>query len=82
MAAQPIPRPEDSTQVDIDANGNVTGEVHVDNGGVVKFNVTGYKPGYNTCIVTFSSGNITWGNSLAQGGNTIKVGSGGGGAAR
>ena len=80
MAAEPIPMPEDSTQVDINAQGVINGLVDVNNGGVVKFNVTQYgidpstgQQG-NICIVTITSSNITWSTSAAAGQNTIKVG--------
>jgi len=78
MAAEPIPMPEGSTEVEIDANGVVRGVVPINNGGVVKFEVTSYKPGYNTCIVTIDSSNISWANSAIETENTIKVGNGGG----
>lgn len=80
MAAQPIPRPEDSTEVDIAADGTVTGQVQIKNSGVVKFDVTSYPNGYNTCIITITSANVTWENLPIETENTIKVGSGGGGA--
>lgn len=78
MAAEPIPLPKFATQVDIDQNGNVTGQVQVNNSGVVKFNVTQYKNGYDSCIVNITSANITWVQSAAAGEQTIKVGNGGG----
>lgn len=80
MAAEPIPMPEDSTQVDIDQYGNPSGQVEVNNGGVVKFNVTQYGIDPNTgqqgniCIITLTSGNVTWSTSADAGQNTIKVG--------
>lgn len=78
MAAQPIPLTEDSTEVEIGPDGSVSGQVEIKNSGVVKFNVTGYKQGYNVCIVNITSDNITWGNSPAEGENSIKVGNGNG----
>ena len=80
MAAEPIPMPADSTQVDIDQFGNISGEVEVNNGGVVKFNVTQYGIDPNTgqqgnvCIITLTSANIAWSTSPIEGQNTIKVG--------
>lgn len=82
MAAQPIPRPEDATEVEIDEYGNVTGQVHVKNRDMVKFNVTKYgidpntKEQGNVCIVNISKENITWGTLAADTENTIKVGNG------
>lgn len=82
MAAEPIPMPEDSTQVDIDQNGNISGQVEVNNGGVVKFNVTQYGIDPNTgqqgnvCEITLTSSNVAWSTSAAAGQNTIKVGNG------
>lgn len=80
MAAQPIPMPEDSTEVTINADGTVTGQVEVNNGGVVKFQVSGYPTDpqtgapYNTCIVTISQSDISWATTAIAGQNTIKVG--------
>jgi len=77
MAAEPIPMPEDNAEVTIAADGTVSGLVAVNNGGVVKFQVSGYPtnpPGTNTCIVTITSANITWAESPAAGQNSIKVG--------
>jgi hypothetical protein len=82
MAAEPIPMPEDSTQVTIDSNNSVSGVVSVNNGGVVKFQVSSdpIDPNtgapYNECIVTISSSDITWATSAAAGQSTIKVGNG------
>ena len=82
MAAQPIPIGDPGNAVDIDSSGNVTGEVQVDNGGEVKFNVTSYGidpvtgQTANTCIVTITSANIGWTTTAAAGQNTIKVGNG------
>ena len=76
MAAEPIPMPETSDEVTIASDGTVTGQVQVNNGGVVKFQVSGYKPGYNTCIVNITSENITWAAVPDEGQNTIKVGNG------
>jgi hypothetical protein len=80
MAAKPIPMPKKNTQVTIDPDGKVSGRVQVNNGDVVKFNVSGYPknpPGTNTCIVTITSANITWeAVPLVKGQNTIKVGNG------
>ena len=83
MAAEPIPMPEDSTEVTINSDGSVSGVVSVNNGGVVKFQVSSYPTDpstgapYNECIVTLSSSNITWATSPAAGQSTIKVGNGG-----
>jgi hypothetical protein len=75
MAAEPIPLPTDSTEVDVGPDGTVTGQVEIKNSGVVKFHVD-YKPGYNVCFVNITKDNISWGNSAAEGDNTIKVGNG------
>jgi hypothetical protein len=75
MAAKPIPLHEDSTEVEIGPDGSVTGQVEIKNSGVVKFQVD-YKPGYNVCFVNITKDNISWGNSAAEGDNTIKVGNG------
>jgi len=83
MAAEPIPMPEDSTEVIINSDGSISGEVSVNNGGVVKFQVSSYPIDHNTgapyneCFVTLTSANITWGTSPAAGQNTISVGNGG-----
>ena len=69
--------PEDDTEVTIAADGTVSGLVAVNNGGVVKFHVSGYPtnpPGTNTCIVTITSANITWAAEPIAGQNSIKVG--------
>jgi len=82
MAAEPIPMPADSTEVDIDQYGNITGLVEIKNSGVVKFDVTKYGIDPNTgkqgniCIITLTSSNVTWSTSAAEGENTIKVGNG------
>jgi hypothetical protein len=83
MAAEPIPMPEDSTQVTINSDGSVSGGVSVNNGGVVKFQVSGYPNDpqtgapYNLCIVTINSSNISWLTIPDGGQNGITVGSGG-----
>jgi hypothetical protein len=80
MAAQPIPMPQDSTEVTINSDGTVSGQVEVNNGGVVKFQVSGYPidpqtgAPYNTCIVTISQSDISWETTAIAGQNTIKVG--------
>jgi hypothetical protein len=82
MAAEPIPIPQDSTQVDIDQYGNITGLVEIKNSGVVKFDVTKYGIDPNTghqgnvCIITLTSANVNWSTSPDAGENTIKVGNG------
>lgn len=79
MAAKPIPRPENDTQVTIGPDGKVSGRVQVNDGNVVRFKVSAYPtnpPGINTCIVTIDQGNITWEASPLRGQNTIKVGNG------
>lgn len=82
MAAEPIPMPGDSTEVTIASDGTVTGQVEVNNGGMVKFEVSGYPTDsstgapYNTCIVSISSADISWATSPAAGQNSIKVGNG------
>jgi hypothetical protein len=85
MAAEPIPLLDASTEVDIYADDTVTGQVHVNNGGVVKFQVVGPygidprtgQPG-NVCVVTIAGAQIGWTTVADAGPNTIKVGSGGG----
>jgi len=71
--------PEDNTEVTIASDGTISGQVEVNNGGVVKFQVSGYPtnpPGTNTCIVTITSADISWAISPDAGQNTIKVGNG------
>ena len=80
MAAEPIPMPEDSTEVTINSDGTITGAVSVNNGGVIKFQVSSYPTNpntgtpYNDCIVTITSSDVTWATSAAAGQSTIKVG--------
>jgi hypothetical protein len=80
MAAEPIPMPENSTEVTINSDNSINGQVSVNNGGVVKFQVSSYPTDpqtgapYNTCTVTISSSNVSWSTSPAAGQNTIKVG--------
>ena len=80
MAAEPIPMPEDSTEVTINSNNSINGQVTVNNGGVVKFQVSSYPTDpntgapYNECFITISSSDITWATSAAAGQSTIKVG--------
>jgi hypothetical protein len=82
MAAQPIPIGDPTNEVEIDSSGTVSGEVQVNNGGEVKFNVTSYGidphtgQTANTCIVTITSANISWTTLADAGQNTIKVGNG------
>ena len=73
--AQPAPAPGYSNEVSIDQNGNVTGQVLVNNSGQVKFDVTSYKQGHNQCIITITSANVTWGNTPTANGGTVVVGS-------
>ena len=83
MAAEPIPMPEDSTQVTSNSDGTVSGDVSVNNGGVVKFQVSSYPTNpqtgspYNQCIVTITPSNITWATVPDAGQSTISVGNGG-----
>jgi len=82
MAADPIPMPEDSTEVTINPDNSINGQVEVNNGGVVKFQVSSYPaiPNtnpveyYNSCTVTITSSDISWSVSPDDGQNTIKVG--------
>jgi hypothetical protein len=82
MAADPIPMPEDSTEVTINPDNTIDGQVEVNNGGMIKFEVSRYPaiPNtdpveyYNTCTVTIEPGDISWSVSPAAGQNTIKVG--------
>ena len=82
MAADPIPMPEDSTEVTINPDNTIDGQVEVNNGGVIKFQVSSYPaiPNtdpveyYNTCTVTITPSDISWSVSPAAGQNTIKVG--------
>jgi hypothetical protein len=82
MAAQPIPMPEDSTEVKINPDNTIDGQVQVNNGGMIKFEVSSYPaiPNtnpveyYNTCTVTIAQSDISWSVSAAEGQNTIKVG--------
>ena len=83
MAAEPIPMPEDNTEVTINSDGSISGNVSVNNGGVVKFQVSSYPNNpqtgspYNLCIVTINSSNISWEtvpNGVPSG---ITVGNGG-----
>ncbi|HET9407363.1 MAG TPA: hypothetical protein VFO39_09005 [Candidatus Sulfotelmatobacter sp.] len=79
MAAKPIPRVEDATEVTINPDNTVVGQVEVNNGGMVKFEVSSYPYNqqgqqYNECYVTITSANISWGISPDAGPSTIKVG--------
>jgi hypothetical protein len=88
MAAKPLPMTGPSNEVDIDQNGIVTGSMTVNNGGLVKFDVTSYPTDpntgqpYNQCMVTIGPGNISWATVSQQqrvatgfaGTSTIKVG--------
>lgn len=73
MAAEPIPRPAFASEVDVAADGTVTGQVKINNDGQVKFHVK-YPAGYDTCVVNITQDNITWEKSALRGQNTIKVG--------
>jgi len=74
MAADPIPMNQSASEVKIDADGTVTGLVKVNNRDMVKFEVTSYPPGTDTCVVTITDENITWEASKLRGQNSIKVG--------
>lgn len=71
MAQDPL---DPSNEVEIAADGTVSGQVTVNNGDVVKFQVTGYPDGANVCIVNITSANISWDYDPIAGQNTIKVG--------
>jgi hypothetical protein len=88
MAARPLPITGPTNEVDIDQYGNVSGAVTVNNGGVVKFNVTQYpidpntgQP-YNQCMVSVKQEDVSWATTTARsltatpdsGISTIKVG--------
>jgi hypothetical protein len=83
MAAEPIPMPENNTEVTINSDGSISGDVSVNNGGVVKFQVSSYPINpqtgspYNQCIVTLNSSNISWQTIAAAGQSGITVGNGG-----
>lgn len=72
--------PETDTEVTINPDDSVVGQVNVNNGGMVKFQVSSYPTDpstgapYNTCIVTISSSDISWETLPIAGQNTIKVG--------
>jgi hypothetical protein len=74
--------PEDSTEVTINPDNSINGQVEVNNGGVIKFQVSNYPaiPNtdpvqyYNACTVTITSSDIGWSVSPDAGQNTIKVG--------
>lgn len=63
-----------ANQVTINSDGSVDGQVEINNGGEVKFQVSGYPAGSNVCIVSITSSNISWSSSPIAGQNTIKVG--------
>lgn len=71
MAKGPL---DPANEVQIGPDGSVTGQVTVNNGGEVKFVVTGYNGSSNVCIVDITSANITWATDASAGQNTIKVG--------
>jgi hypothetical protein len=83
MAAQPVPLtgPNDEVQIYADS---VSGEVQINNGGMVKFQVMEWpidpntgQP-YNTCMVNITEADISWATEDTLTQNTIKVGNGGG----
>jgi len=76
MAAKPLPIPADVPVIYIDADGKVSKDVEIDDGGQITIKVNNYKPGNNECRITISAGNISWRHRDTEGGGTIKVGGG------
>ena len=76
MATQPIQQVTDNPQVTISPNGTYS-TVTINNGGVVKFEVSSYPPGTNQCNITlgitFSNQSVVPIKDAAPG--TIKIGS-------
>lgn len=77
MAARPLPKGDNPHQITINADGTWTppGGVTINNSGTVKFDVDGYPPNMNECIICFT---VSWGYQPRPGGDpggTIKVGS-------
>ncbi len=71
----PAPAPGDPPQITIGADGSVSSAVTINNGGVIKFFVSGYKPNTSQCTVTITSANVTFGTPPRPNGDTISVGS-------
>ena len=71
---------DDGNKVTINPDNSIDGQVEVNNGGVIKFEVSSYPTDpqtgqpYNACIVTLQSTDITWETTPIAGQNTIKVG--------
>jgi hypothetical protein len=70
----------DDNKVTINSNNSIDGQVEVNNGGVIKFEVSSYPTDpqtgepYNVCIVTIQDTDISWETTATEGQNTIKVG--------
>jgi hypothetical protein len=74
--ATPGPAPmDDSKLITINPDGTFDppGGVTINNSGTVKFTVSSYQPGTNTCNISF--GSITFSqDDTDTGGNSVKVG--------
>ena len=61
-------------EVTINSDGSIDGQVEINNGGEVKFQVSSYPAGMDVCTITISSSDVSWSASPIAGQNTIKVG--------
>lgn len=66
--------PNPPNQVTINSDGSIDGQVEINNGGEVKFQVSSYPPGMDVCTITITSSDVSWSASPIAGQNTIKVG--------
>ena len=73
----PVADPPESNKITINPDGTWSpASVTINNGGVVKFDVTSYPPGMNTCTVTIGSVTFSFSPDTKETpGGTIKVGS-------
>ena len=71
----PAPTPGEPPQITIGPDGSVSPPVTIDNGGVIRFVVSKYKPNTSRCTVTITSANVTFGTPPRPNGDTISVGS-------
>jgi hypothetical protein len=61
-------------EVTINSDGSIDGQVEINNGGEVKFQVSSYPAGMDVCTITITSSDVSWSASPIAGQNTIKVG--------
>lgn len=61
-------------EVTINSDGSIDGQVEINNGGEVKFQVSSYPAGMDVCTITITSSDVSWSASPMAGQNTIKVG--------